>query len=328
VEGSATVNLVGSALLAKVSGDVAVNVSGSGVQWGGFVGEENGGEITGELLLQVFGDPQLAEHGVFRGSVNRASFGEVKLYASLIAPARFVGFAGVTQLDEPGDPDPDPDPDVVTSAMLQVADGPVYLPDPLLFSFRASVAASDKANVLQLTFDYDASRFRALVAPNLSDLDINSYDIKQDDSEQETGRISVLLGVTGSKIMEFDNAELLTIRLEPLDTETAGIATLTLSSLSLLGKDELDPLGTSPIAMEYSSEPLSITYYPESFAAPGDLNWDGFVDAADLSLALYYYGAAAGDDDWESVRAGDSDASGVIDMADINTLIQAIHSSV
>ncbi len=52
-------------------------------------------------------------------------------------------------------------------------------------------------------------------------------------------------------------------------------------------------------------------------APVGDLNNDGAVDKSDLELVLTYYDKSSEDNDWKSVRDGDINTDGIINIVDI-----------
>lgn len=63
-----------------VNGNVTFNVDGSaGLTLSGFMGEQNGGTITGELLLTITGSPTLSGYSTYTASVNKERFGTLDL---------------------------------------------------------------------------------------------------------------------------------------------------------------------------------------------------------------------------------------------------------
>lgn len=80
--GDADVDLNGASWnSATVDGDVTINVDGSsGLTFSRFMGEQNGGTITGSLLLTITGAPAMdPEYGVYTASVNKDRFGTLDL---------------------------------------------------------------------------------------------------------------------------------------------------------------------------------------------------------------------------------------------------------
>lgn len=100
VGGSADVNLAGAYMGATLDGDVTFHVA-EGVKLNQFLGEQNGGSITGNLTLQIKGTPTLKSYNpTYKASVNRDSFGTLDLTgadADFITANRdkFTGFATV-----------------------------------------------------------------------------------------------------------------------------------------------------------------------------------------------------------------------------------------
>lgn len=79
--GDADVDLNGASWSsATVDGDVTVSVDGSGgLTLSRFMGEQNGGTITGELLLTITGSPTLSGYSTYTASVNKERFGTLDL---------------------------------------------------------------------------------------------------------------------------------------------------------------------------------------------------------------------------------------------------------
>lgn len=80
--GDADVDLNGASWSsATVDGNVTVNVDGSGgLTFSRFMGEQNGGTITGSLLLKITGAPVMdPEYGVYTASVDKDSYGTLDL---------------------------------------------------------------------------------------------------------------------------------------------------------------------------------------------------------------------------------------------------------
>lgn len=80
--GDADVDLNGASWSnGTVDGNVTFNVDGaSGLTFSRFMGEQNGGTITGELRLTITGAPAMdTEYGVYTASVNKDSFGTLDL---------------------------------------------------------------------------------------------------------------------------------------------------------------------------------------------------------------------------------------------------------
>lgn len=79
--GTADVDLNGASFSnGTVDGNVTFNVDGSaGLILSGFMGEQNGGTITGDLLLKITGSPTLSSYSTYKASVNKESFGTLDL---------------------------------------------------------------------------------------------------------------------------------------------------------------------------------------------------------------------------------------------------------
>lgn len=95
VGGSAEVELAGAYMGATLDGDVTFHVA-DGVKLTRFLGEQNGGSITGNLTLQINGTPTLKSYNpTYKASVNRDSFGTLDLTGAATDRDKFTGFATV-----------------------------------------------------------------------------------------------------------------------------------------------------------------------------------------------------------------------------------------
>lgn len=99
VGGSAEVELAGAYMGATLDGNVTFHVA-NGVKLNQFLGEQNGGTVTGGLTLIISGAPTMStgSYSTYKASVNRESFGTLDLTgatADFITANRdkFTGFA-------------------------------------------------------------------------------------------------------------------------------------------------------------------------------------------------------------------------------------------
>ena len=101
VGGSAEVELAGAYMGATLDGDVTFRVEG-GVKLTQFLGEQNGGKVTGNLTLIISGAPTMSTgyYSTYKASVNKDSFGTLDLSAAdsqfvTNNKDKFTGFATV-----------------------------------------------------------------------------------------------------------------------------------------------------------------------------------------------------------------------------------------
>ena len=75
------VNLNGTGVSTTTDGNVTFNVDGGNkaVYIGGFLGEVSGGNITGTLILNITGNPELSSYGTYKASVDKDAFGVLNL---------------------------------------------------------------------------------------------------------------------------------------------------------------------------------------------------------------------------------------------------------
>ncbi|MDR2671017.1 MAG: dockerin type I repeat-containing protein, partial [Oscillospiraceae bacterium] len=200
-------------------------------------------------------------------------------------------------------------------AKLNVVSAPQTMPGPIDFSLSALIYAADRVNTVEAVFAYDPSVFKATAAVVPTGYEVASVAVNE-----EKGLISVVLGVANTGIIGFDDFEnIVTARLIVRDGRTPSAAALSLQSLRAYSRGTAVELRT---LRDTVSAPLSYTA-----GDPLDVNRDGHVDAADLSLALYYYGAVYTDPNWNTVSAADVNSDGVVNITDIVTLVNAVQQA-
>ncbi len=100
VGGNANVKLAGAYMGATLNGNVQFTVA-DGAKFSQFLGEQNGGSITGDLTLKINGTPVMSHSGTCKASVNRTdSFGTLDLTgadAEFVTANRdqFTGFSNI-----------------------------------------------------------------------------------------------------------------------------------------------------------------------------------------------------------------------------------------
>ena len=78
VGGAAEVELSGAGLDATTNGNVTFNVDGTaGLSFGEFYGEQNGGVISGDMLLKIVGTPKISSWATYMASVQKEQLGDV-----------------------------------------------------------------------------------------------------------------------------------------------------------------------------------------------------------------------------------------------------------
>jgi hypothetical protein len=98
-----------------------------------------------------------------------------------------------------------------------------------------------------------------------------------------------------------------------LDAVKLGDATLGITEAKVYGID-VSGSGAASNERAVSINPPSATTKVFSVY---DINGDGRVDGADLSLAFYHYQAKEGDAGWENAKAADVNGDGVVNMLDL-----------
>jgi hypothetical protein len=203
-----------------------------------------------------------------------------------------------------------------TNAAILTADQPTSTTQNKIgFTLAAQFAEADAVNAVELVFSYDKSVFNAVPTVVAKDLEVASTFVNTD-----KGLVSVVLGVVNDKIINFDiPLELARVTLTVKEGLKPDKATLKLESFKVYSRGGAR---ASEIISDTAETAISILN-----TEPNDVNLDGVVDTADLSLALYYFGALSSDEDWGVTGAADIDGDGDVDMADITILVNAIHAA-
>ncbi|MDR1059853.1 MAG: dockerin type I repeat-containing protein [Clostridiales bacterium] len=205
---------------------------------------------------------------------------------------------------------------VVNGGRLTADAAQITNPTDVSFTLSAKLAALDRINTIEAVFDFDAANFTAS-AQVLS----SAYDVASASVNQETGKISLLIGVVKEQVISYDEITALArATLTVKDGQKPAEARLALSKFAIYSE------GSSVNATVIAGEAGTGLAYPG--ALPLDVNNDGAVDAGDLSLALYYFGAVQTDATWAAQSAADVNYDGRVDMVDIMMIVSAIHAAV
>ncbi|MDR0424571.1 MAG: dockerin type I domain-containing protein [Clostridiales Family XIII bacterium] len=183
------------------------------------------------------------------------------------------------------------------------------------FTLSAQLKESDKVNAIEMVFAYDKNVFNALPAVVPAGFEVASTFVNV-----EKGLISVVVGVVNEKTISYDvPIELAKVSLTVKEGQKPDKASLTLTSFKAFSRGA--SLASEILNAEAETEITILN------TEPSDVNQDGSVDTADLSLALYYFGAISTDEDWSTTGAADIDGDGDVDMADITVLVNAVHAA-
>ncbi|MDR0380721.1 MAG: dockerin type I domain-containing protein [Oscillospiraceae bacterium] len=197
-------------------------------------------------------------------------------------------------------------------AKMNVVTAPQTMPGPIDFSLSALIYAADRVNTVEAVFAYDPAVFKATAAVVPTGYEVASVAVNE-----EKGLISVVLGVANTGIIGFDDFEdIVTARLIVRDGRTPDAASLSLRTLRAYSRGTAVELRT---LRDTVSAPLNY-----ATGNPLDVNRDGRVDAADLSVVLYYYGAVYTDTNWNTASAADVNSDGAVNITDVVTLVTEI----
>lgn len=177
--------------------------------------------------------------------------------------------------------------------------------------FLALNGALDPINLVEVTVSYDAANFDVVPAVVLE----NAL-VRVTNNDKEAGKVSFVIGAANEGnigIEDYVNiAKLLVTPKEGVEIPTTYV---TLDKLAAYSKGTLVEFG-----FKGDTGIVNFTYFDQY-----DINRDGIVNAADLSLVLFYFGAKEGDDNWEEARIADLNGDGVVDTADISILINILY---
>ena len=171
---------------------------------------------------------------------------------------------------------------------------------------------ASKVNLIEAVLKYDASAFDADAGSLVTSATINRVVV-----DAEKGLIQVVIGVKNEEtIAEGEPLRLAGVVLTPKNGEQPPAAHVSIASQAAYS------LGS---AVDCTPDPAAV-YARFTYISPLDVNKDGTVNAADLSLALYYFGAESTDSNWNDASAADVNRDGVVDITDITSIVDAIYA--
>lgn len=172
--------------------------------------------------------------------------------------------------------------------------------------------AANNVNLVEATIKYNKSQVSVAAVSPVEGAAINKLDI-----DEEKGIINLVLGVAGLESIAFDGpTKLADIALTAVAGEEIGGSHISISSCALYAAGEV-------VEFSYDDDAL---YARFTYASVYDVNGDGVVDAKDLSLVLYRFGAVSTDDNWNDVKSADINKDNIVDMTDITDLVNVLYS--
>ncbi len=146
--------------------------------------------------------------------------------------------------------------------------------------------------------------------------DVNVYLAEQFNSaavamikDDGAGRVKVVIGVKNEETIGYDDALVVAfVEMTPKAGQTPDRAYVQLGDVKAYSRGDNVEVTTTP------NDALAMYTYRSIH----DVNDDGVVNAADLSLALYYFGT--------DNRDADINKDGTVDMLDITALVQALYA--
>jgi hypothetical protein len=172
-----------------------------------------------------------------------------------------------------------------------------------VFNLVADLSES-KVNFVEATITYDPAKYDVTALSTFA-----GDAVKVIKNDTAAGKIQIAVGVTGSATIGRSAKQTIAqITLEPKAGLTPDKAYVALSAITAYAAGKAVSVTASP------KDASSAFSYKNIL----DVNDDGEVTAADLSLALYHFG--------EKYDAADFDKNGIVDILDITTLVNALYA--
>ena len=169
--------------------------------------------------------------------------------------------------------------------------------------------ALDKVNLVEATIKYSPAQVTVDGAVAVDGATIKSFDV-----DPVKGLINIVVGITGAEAIANNGpASIVDVLLTSICTDDSSYVSVESYAVYAAGDEIMASLSPDTIIAAFK------------YASKFDVNGDGEVDAKDLSLALYRFGAIAEDENWTDVKSADINADGVVDMLDITMLLGELY---
>ena len=169
-----------------------------------------------------------------------------------------------------------------------------------------------KVNLIEATIKYNKAQVEVTGAVAVAGATIQKLDV-----DAEKGIVNIVIGVAGMEaIASTGSVPVANLLMTSIDEENGG-SHIAISSFAAYAVGE---------AVEEVSMAPAAVYARFKYASKLDVNGDGILDARDLSLALYRFGALSTDANWDDVKSADLNADGIVDMLDITILLDALYA--
>ena len=172
--------------------------------------------------------------------------------------------------------------------------------------------SKQKINLVEFTLKYDASKLSSVAV-----IPVEGLAIMRTDVDSDKGLVKIVAGVTNNDAIAYDGQiTLAKIIITPKDGLTPDAAYISVNSGSIYSEGNTAPYSA------INNAAYARFVYRNSL----DINGDGQINCADLSLALYYFGASSTDTDWNMIGYADLNGDGIVDMLDITMLVDALYA--
>lgn len=190
-----------------------------------------------------------------------------------------------------------------TTAQVAPADGKET-------SFKLSLKDVKDVYTVEASFTYNPA-ISKYVGYEMLD---SKYMMIRETKNETLGKIDLIIGVKGGVGLTVSElTSIVKLKFDRLVDIHGTVMEFKATSVKVGSVDDSDVTVEIPLAVAPDTAKITIA----DTAKAADINKDGVVSIADLSLAMKYYGALSTDSNWETAKKCDIDGNGAVDMADL-----------
>ena len=171
--------------------------------------------------------------------------------------------------------------------------------------------ALDKINLIEATIKYSPAQVTVGGAVAVEGATVERFEV-----DTARGLIDIVIGVAGVDAIANSG---------PVPVVDILMTSICEDASSYVSIGSFAAYSAGEVISGVSLSPDTV-YASFEYASKIDVNGDGVLDARDLSLALYRFGAISTDANWDEVKSADINGDGAVDMIDITTLVDALYA--